>query len=298
MSRGRVRFSLGTAQFGLAYGRHLSSPVPEEEVARILSASFARSVDALDTAAAYGNAEEVIGRRMPVGARFAVTTKISRTQGNVIGQSEVDAVTESVSQSLRNLRVDVLDSVLFHHSDDLLKPGGGALFEALAALKSGGRIGRIGVSVYEPGELDRLLDRFPIEVVQLPFNILDQRFLRSGHLELLSRKGIEVQVRSVFLQGVLLSDIPDLPPRFAAARDLLQEIDAAASALGLSRQAFLLRCVTATPYVSSVVVGVDGLAHLNENLNAFEEAEASDDLPGLSRYAVDDSDLVDPRRWS
>lgn len=298
MSRGRVRFSLGTAQFGLAYGRNLSSPVPEEEVARILSTSFARGVDMLDTAAAYGNAEDVIGKQMPAGARFAVTTKISRTQGNAIGRSEVDAVNESVRQSLQNLRVDVLDSVLFHHSDDLLKPGAAALFEALAALKSGGRIGRIGVSVYEPGELDRLLDRFPIEVVQLPFNILDQRFLRSGHLELLSRKGIEVQVRSVFLQGMLLSGIPDLPPRFAAAKELLLEIVAAASALGLSRQAFLLRCVTASRYVSSVVVGVDGLAHLNENLDAFEEAVVSDDLPGLSRYAIDDPDLVDPRRWS
>lgn len=298
MSGMRPKFALGTAQFGLAYGRNLSAPVAGREVADIMAEASARGVELLDTAPAYGNSEQVIGMQMPANANFAVTTKISRIVSKSVGAAEVEAVRMSVKRSLAMLRIGVLDAVLFHHAGDLLLPGGAALFEALVALKAAGKIKRVGVSVYDPEELERLLDAFPIEMVQLPFSLADQRFLESGHLERLHRQKIRVQVRSVFLQGVLLSDYTKLPSRFEKLAGLIAAIDKDAAAMGLSREVFLLRSVTLSPQVSSIVVGVDGIRHLNRNLDAFEEAVASENFPDRARYSLDDPEVIDPRRWS
>ena len=298
MSGKDSKIVLGTAQFGLGYGQNLSEPIPPPEVSEILALAWERGIDALDTAAAYGTAEEVIGAQTPAGARFHITTKISRAGVDIIGEKEVDAARASVRTSLKRLRAARLDGVLFHHVSDLFAPGGPALFRAIADFKKDGIVNRIGVSVYEPEELDRVLADYPIDVVQLPFNVADQRFMTSGHLERLSKRNIQVQVRSVFLQGLLLSDAKHLPARFKKLEQLLAMADADAAALGLSREAFLLHYATMNSHVSSVVIGVDGVEHLRRNLSALEASASSKEFREFSRYAVDDLELIDPRKWS
>ncbi len=90
------------------------------------------------------------------------------------------------------------------------------MWPALEQLKSTGLVAKIGVSVYEAEEIDRILDRYPIEIVQLPFNALDLRLARGGPLQRLAGAGVEIHARSVFLQGLLLAPVAEIPGRIGS----------------------------------------------------------------------------------
>ena len=120
----------------------------------------------------------------------------------------------SLEKSLVRLKLDRLDSLLLHHPADLLEWRGERIYRSLLGLKKSGLVERIGVSIYSPNELDTILDNYDIDIVQAPFNVLDRRLETSGCLTRLHELGIEVHVRSVFLQGLLLLKKSEMPDRF------------------------------------------------------------------------------------
>ena len=68
---------LGTAQFGLAYGITNSiGQVSEAAVGQLLDQAGAAGIRWLDTAQAYGNAEAVLGRQLPVAHGFRLISKL------------------------------------------------------------------------------------------------------------------------------------------------------------------------------------------------------------------------------
>ena len=190
------KLALGTVQFGLPYGLvRPDRPVWSTDVQAILDIAWRNGIDMLDTAADYGDAESVIAALRPSGSQFRIVSKTTSIGRSDITQADVDRVVARVHQSLGRLRVATLDALLVHHADDLLALGSHGLYRALAALKSQGFVRRIGVSVYDPATLCLVLDQYDIDVVQLPLNLLDQRFLRDGTLDELTRRGIEVHAR-------------------------------------------------------------------------------------------------------
>ena len=166
------------------------------------------------------------------------------------------------------------------------------------AEKSIGELRPAGAQILEGATLKAVLDRFPVQIVQLPVNLLDQRFVHDGTLALLARSNIEVHARSVFLQGVLLADAAQLPPRFAGVRGRIERLDAQCAARGVSRAAAALRFVASCPGVSRIVIGVNSAAQLKENLSAFSVATAGSWDLDAAAYALDDAEIIDPRKWA
>jgi len=299
MGLNRRRLALGTVQFGLPYGLyHSGRPLSREQARDVLAAAWQGGIDLLDTGAAYGDAEKSIGELRPAGARFAVISKTSPLRRHGLGPSEVAEVVDGVRRSVRLLRVRALNGLLVHHTPDLLATGGDLLFRALENLRAEGLVRRLGVSVYDAATLKAVLDRFPVQIVQLPVNLLDQRFVHDGTLALLARSNIEVHARSVFLQGVLLADAAQLPPRFAGVRGRIERLDAQCAARGVSRAAAALRFVASCPGVSRIVIGVNSAAQLKENLSAFSVATAGSWDLDAAAYALDDAEIIDPRKWA
>jgi aryl-alcohol dehydrogenase-like predicted oxidoreductase len=295
---GLPRLALGTVQFGLPYGPTRAVPLSREDAAAVLAAAWKGGIDMLDTGAAYGNAETVIGELRPAGARFAVISKTHPLRRSELGASEITQVVDAARRSVRLLGVPALEGLLVHHAPDLLAAGGDALFRALEGLRAEGLVRRLGVSVYDAATLKAVLERFPVQIVQLPLNLLDQRFLRDGTLAQLARSSVEIHARSVFLQGVLLANAAQLPPRFAGVRERIERFHAACLAAGVSRAAAALGFVAGCPGVSRVVIGVNTAAQLEDNLSAFSVATAASWELDTASYAVGDPEIIDPRRWA
>lgn len=283
-----ARLGLGTAQFGGDYG--VANPrgrVPRAEVRAILTAARAAGVALLDTAPAYGCAEQLLGELHSCSGPFAVVTKTAV-------DDRADTVRRTLSVSLRHLRREQVDVLLVHDRTALLGAAGDMLFGALCRVRDEGLAVRIGVSVYAPAEADAIVARYPVQVVQLPLNVLDQRARSSGLLQRLSARSVEVHARSPFLQGLLLLDRGALPAGLADVEAPLAAFRARAAELGLTPLAAALGFSLATAGVGTVVCGVDGSVQLDEVLAARSAAVRADDFFDL---AVDDPDLIDPSRW-
>jgi len=287
-----MRLALGTVQFGADYG--VSNPdgrVPQAAVIAILEAAQEAGVDLLDTAHLYGDAEAVLGAALSTSAEFRIVTKTPRFDGG--GADGPRLLRDAYALSLERLGRDRVHGLLFHHAPDLLGSVGEQLWSAASALRTQGLVTALGVSVYAPEDAARILERYPVELVQLPLNVLDRRFVDSGVLDALVAAGVEVHVRSAFLQGLLLMEPAATPPHFAPIRALLERYHAARVAAGLSPVEAALGFLRGVPGIARVVVGVTRPAELRECAAAAGAAVAMDYAP----YACQDSSMVEPFRW-
>jgi aryl-alcohol dehydrogenase-like predicted oxidoreductase len=284
------KLALGTVQFGQSYGvANRDGQTPLEEVRQILNLARQSGLDTLDTARAYGNSERVLGECGAQGWRIVSKLPARQTTGGAAHWAR-----DCLAQSLNALRVESLDGLLLHQPLLLLGADGTIIYETLLTLKAEGRIRKLGISVYEPAELDALIPRYAIDLVQLPFNLVDRRMLHTGWLDRLHQAGIEVHARSCFLQGLLLMPQGGRPARFDRWRGLWQ---AWHDWLAQSGQTPLRACLgysLAQPQISRVLVGTESAAQLAEILEAAQRPALS--VP--SALTVNDPDLINPSRWT
>jgi aryl-alcohol dehydrogenase-like predicted oxidoreductase len=284
------QLALGTAQFGLDYGiTNTRGRVPAEEAAALLQQAWDVGVRLVDTATAYGNSEEVLGAAMRDSWR--VVTKTLPLRSGAIDAAAVERVDAAFVQSRQ--RLGRIDTLLVHHAQDLLAPGGEQLYAWLQMQKNHGQAWRIGASVYDGDEVAALLDRYALDVVQLPANIADQRLLADGSVERLHAAGVEIHVRSLFLQGVLLAAPAFAVERFPAQREWLEAFHAECAKRNVTPQQACFGFFKSCASFTAAVVGVSGASELAQLLAAWHAAPAMD----WSGWAVDNTSFTDPRLW-
>lgn len=285
------RLALGTVQFGLSYGvANESGQVSRNEASAILEKAWAAGIDTLDTAIAYGESEQRLGE-IGVDTWHVVTKLPARSDTST---KVNDWVQQSVECSLERLNVNRLHGLLLHLSQQLLEPQGQELYAALLELKEKGYVEKIGVSIYNPEELDAICPHFKLDIVQAPFNILDRRLKTSGWLKRLYQSGTEVHVRSVFLQGLLLMRAGQRQEKFDRWRSLWDQWDRWLEEQELTPLQACLGFVLSQQEIERVIVGVDNQTQLQEILAA---AEVEVPLPP-EFLKTDDLDLIIPSRWN
>src|SRR5262249_26589045 len=154
---------------------------------------------------------------------------------------------------------------------------------------------RIGVSVYDPPEAQAVLDRYAIDFMQIPLNVLDQRFLKSGTLAKCTARGIAVHCRSALLQGLLLMDPGNVPARLKPAQRPLAAWHAAARAAGATPIQACLDFVFGVSQLEGVLCGVASVRDFDEL--AAIAARAHESTMNFASLAVDDPAVIDPRCW-
>ena len=287
------KIALGTVQFGIDYGiNSMNGQVKPTEVEDILNYAYCQNINLLDTAPAYGNSEQVLG--VANVQNFKVVTKTRHFDNAEIGNHEIELMKKDFTRSLSDLRQDSVYGVLVHNADDLLKPGSEKLFKQIDDLKQAEKIKKIGVSVYDHKQLNTILENFDIDLVQLPFNILDRRMIDSGMLAKLREKDIEVHARSVFLQGLLLMSEQNRPDKFKRWRVLWKIWHEWLNDNQITALEATIRHAISMPEISKVLVGVDTTDQLKEIVTA-----SSGVLPNIpDEMFANDIDLLNPSNWS
>lgn len=283
------RIVLGGAQLGLPYGiLNGGETLSREEVARILDTAAAHGIDAIDTAIAYGQSESVIGETAQ--NRFKIISKLPPIPLDVSNVSQW--VRTQVDASLSRLKCTSLDALLLHRSQDLTDAHGAELYAAINSLKVEKIIQRFGVSIYTPDELNGIIETFDIDVVQAPLNVFDRRIL--GVIDQLTALNIEVHVRSVFLQGVLIAKPENRPQRFQPWSDHFARFDEWVLSSGVSAMACCLGFALQQSGVAKLVIGTTSPESLTEIMTSIPnmKLEVPADLQSSSEQ------LIDPRVWS
>lgn len=291
-----LKLGLGTAQFGMPYG--IANPggqVPRREVARILDTARRRRLGVLDTAFEYGNSEEVLGETLHPADEFRLVTKTPCFRTGRVSDTDAGSLRASFLVSMARLRRARVYGLLVHHPADLLAPGGERLYAELTALKHEGLASKIGASVYTRQQLDAMMDRFHLDLVQVPVNVLDQRLVASGHLARLKAAGVEVHARSAFLQGLLLMNPARLEGRFSSVRDHLSRYHGFLAHAGIDPVQAAIGFVVSLPQIDHVVVGVLDA----EQLEQAADAAALPALPAdqMAPFAWDEESILDPTLW-
>jgi aryl-alcohol dehydrogenase-like predicted oxidoreductase len=287
------RISLGTAQFGLDYGiTNNTGQIDSDEADLILAECLAIGINSIDTAIAYGNAENALGNS-GVGD-FDVVTKLPPLPRNI--EDVQYWVFESVLASMKRLNLTKLDGLLLHRSADLVGEYGGMLMTALNTLKERQIVNKVGISIYDPAELDALGDLvFTLDMVQAPYNAFDQSLEITGWLLKLNTSKIEVQARSIFLQGILLASSIDRSDYFS---NWGYHFDLWDSWLKDSNQTAMEACINAissNQAIDKIVVGVQGIQQLREVVEVFRNIKAQSTPNELH---ISDKLLIHPSNWS
>jgi aryl-alcohol dehydrogenase-like predicted oxidoreductase len=286
-----VRLALGTVQFGLPYGvANKSGQVSQNEAQSMLRIASENGIDTLDTAIAYGESEKCLGE---VGVEnFKLVTKLPAMPNGCLDINNWGH--EQVSSSLVRLGVGQIYALLLHKTEDLLGPNGRKLYVALDSLKEKGLVKKIGLSIYSPNELEALKNDFSFDLVQAPFNLIDQRLLHSGWMQKLKDNGVEIHTRSAFLQGLLLMKEIDIPPKFSPWKHLWKKWHDWLDENNISALRASLAFSLSFSEIDRVVVGADSLSQLQQIFDVIK-LPLIFDFPSID---CDDDCLINPSRWS
>ncbi len=283
------RLSLGTAQWGTPYGlTNARGELSDSEVAEIVETALAAKITAADThrttdpRQGYGRAQ---ARLRPWAGQLDITTK-------VFGRSEVP-IAEQLALSLAELDLEDVQACLVHDWALLSGAERRSTARALEAVRAGGQAAKVGVSAYGEAEVASALEYFQgLDVVQVPASVVDQRLAGSVVLQALHDDGAEVQVRSIFLQGLLLDPRATAP---LAAHPDIRAFHLFCQANVIDPLTACLSYVKSLNWASQVVIGVTGAGELQQITDTWAQEPVSADW---GRLASSDEALVDPRRWS
>lgn len=285
-----MKIALGTAQFGLSYGvANTTGQLTLDEGRKIIAFARSQGVDTLDTAIAYGESESALGG---IGVDdWNIVTKLPALPDSC---DDVRAwVHVQIQESLKRLGVRQLHAVLLHRPTQLFGHHGSQLFCSLQHLVEEGLTRKIGVSIYDPSELEQLTGHWDLGLVQAPFSIWDRRLLESGWAHRLKARGVELHTRSAFLQGLLLMPPDKRPTWFNQWSTLWSSWTQWLRESELSPLDACLRFVLSIPEIDRVVLGVDSSVHLREIV-----ASAVGPLPDYETTPIPgDPILLNPVQW-
>jgi len=287
------RLVIGTAQFGMEYGMTNNSGKPRHsEISSILSTATKSGISMLDTAAAYGSSEEAIGL-MSNCKTFEVVTKIPPIP------NECDDVEKWIKgifgRSLLRLKQEKVYGLLLHRASDLATSKGAKVLRVLESLKSQRLVDKIGVSIYDPAEINLISDLKRIDLVQAPLNVFDRRLIDTNALNLLKSYNIEIHSRSVFLQGILLCSIDNIPLKFKKWEQIFRKWHQLLNQEGCSALAACLSIPFSYKGIDKIIVGVDSTKHLQEILR---ECESVVSATAFSKLKSIDPLLINPFNWT
>lgn len=265
--------SLGTVQLGIHYGINNQSGKPDRSAAfEILNTAVESGITALDTAAAYGDSEAVIGEWMKTldPARWPFVM----TKAKALDHSSLDrlrkSLREQVEASKARLGLEQLPLLMLHSCDEYLGDED-HVRQVFEELKASGDIRFGGISAYAHHDYGEIAAS-GFDAVQIPINIFDWGQIESGGLQKLRDSGMMVFVRSVYLQGLVFQDPDRLDPRMAFCRETLVEFRALCAKYGLSPAQLALSFALSLPGVISLVLGCEKAEQVRQNVTLLEES--------------------------
>jgi aryl-alcohol dehydrogenase-like predicted oxidoreductase len=281
----RSKLSLGTVQFGLDYGvTNKNGQVTISQARDILDCAKQNNIKTLDTASLYGNSEKVLGG---IGVDdYQIITKTTFLK------DDVDEVINNFYKSLENLNRTQVEGLLIHNIKDIENKQFEALFEKLNALKESNLVKKIGFSTYTPEQVVFLLANFDFDLIQVPFNVFDTRLIDNGLLQALKDKGVEIHIRSVFLQGLLL-DFDSLGGYFSSWENKFDDYQKMVKDSGFSLLEYALNFVLNVEEIDKILVGVNNNKQLIEIVKASQKKVDNPLLP----FSINDINLLNPSLW-
>lgn len=283
-----MKVAIGTANFQNNYGL-LKSFVKINKLKKINNEILKHKIDFLDTSFDYKNLELKIFKKLN---KLKLITKIKlpkRKKNEFIKDLE-----NKIKIELKRLKKKNFEVLLFHNTDDLKYKIGDDFLNEIKKLKKKKLIKNIGISIYDPKELKIVFSKFIPDIIQAPLNVFDARILMSRYLRNRKKK-IKLQVRSVFLQGLLLQNLKKLKKLNIKKklRAKLIEFDNICKKNKISKLEQSINFIKLQDKVDIITFGINSSENLRKNMEIFEKKKVNK----IFDLTTNDKNVIDPRKW-
>lgn len=295
-----MKLCLGTVQFGMDYGVFNTPRKDPEYCIQCLDYATQNGIDAIDTATAYGDAERIVGeflsRKTISRDKLFISTKhLPNILDDYEKEDYVSVIRENIQKSLATLNTDYVDAYYFHSSRYAFQP---ELLEAISVMQKEGLAKKVGVSVYFPDEAMACFGNSNINCIQAPYSIFDHRMKESDVFETGKEKGFNIDVRTVFVKGLIRLKEDEIPAHLEKAKPIFAKLDEICKATGFSRIELAIGYVKRETEINHLVFGIRDQEQLAEDIAAFRKdipeslfKEIDQEFSGIS------ADLVVPSLW-
>jgi 1-deoxyxylulose-5-phosphate synthase len=300
---GVSELSFGTVSLGIPYGigvKGAEGMIPESDAVALLRLALERGVNFYDTARAYGCSEDRIGKAF-AGKRSEVVlcTKCPHLHGEdgklLPARQLKKAIDDSLHASLSALRTDFVD-VFMSHSGTVDVLGSETVQETFAGYKKNGLARAIGVSTYTVQESQMAIESGIWDMIQLPYNLMDQR--QGAVFGVAGEKGVGIVVRSVLFKGILTERGKNLHPMLRAVEQHRERYSELLNEHARSLSELATKFVLSQPNVSSVLVGLDKAEYLEQALSVADGDYLDEETLARARQLeYPDVSFLDLRKW-
>lgn len=295
-----MELCLGTVQFGMDYGILNQRKPPLSDALAWMDYATQNGITAIDTARAYGNAEEIVGeflkKKTLPREKLVISTKFKPNLLNDVSAKQYELVIEKELKSqLKILHTDYVDAYIFHSARYAFDE---SKLSAIYRMKEKGLAKRVGVSVYEPEEALVCFKSPYVDFIQAPYSVFDHRMKDSGVLDSEKRGECIVDTRSAFIQGLIVLDEEQVPKYLEEAKPIVRKIKLLCEESGVSRVHLAIQYVKREQNISHLVFGVDSLEQLKEDIRFFNESLPEDLLESIGKeFEGLKANIVMPSLW-
>ncbi len=289
-----MKLVLGTVQMGLTYGVHnKTGKISPSDSIQILEYAFENGIRVLDTAEVYGTAHQIIGQyhKLHPSHRFEIITKVPK-------QVNAKFLESKIQQYLEELQVPNIHLLMYHDFETYTLNQG---FENnISIIKDLKVINKLGVSVYTNEQIMKLLnEKIRVDVIQFPYNLLDNKYQRGDVLEYMHKEGVVTHTRSTFLQGLFFLEECNRNKVYSLLKIHIDELKYIAKSEKVSLYELALQYSFFNSLSDGVIIGVDSLEHLKLNLKAISKQLITQDaFNKIDKIAVENPDLLNPSLWN
>ena len=277
---------LGTAQFGTNYGiNNRTGKIKKEEIKKILNFLKEKKINFLDTANNYKKSELEIGKYVKKNkSKFKIITKYSLKNNTIIDQFYKTQV----------LTGQIPHTILAHSAKDYLSK---KFQKKISFLKKNFPIKNIGVSLYNPEEYFKILKFKVPDIIQVPINLFDKRFLDRKIVNSLKKNKIKIHARSVFLQGLFFSNKKKIFKNFKNIKDKYEKILKVSKNEKISMGHLSFIWIYNRKEINKIVIGVDSLSQLKNNLSCLKKKISYKSIKTLNQINMHNNKIIKPNLW-
>jgi aryl-alcohol dehydrogenase-like predicted oxidoreductase len=286
-----MQIAIGTANFGDKYGL-LKNKFDKKKIKELDNLIKKNKIKYLDTALVYKNSEKIIKRLSLKNIKIITKVKLpKKSEENYINNLE-----KKILKNIEILKINCFEFILLQNIEDLKSKYFTSLLDKINLLKKKKLIRKIGISVYSPDDMNLVYSKFSPKLVQISINVFDTRFVRSKWLKTLKKKKVIVQVRSVFLQGLLLKKNIELKNK-KVSKFLLSKHKKYENWLNkkkISKLEFCINFIKRLKYLDIVTFGINDISQLNQIVQCMKSNKKIIN----KNFSINKYKAIDPRYWS
>lgn len=280
----KKKIVIGSANFTQKYGAD-AKKIEDDEIKKILNLAKKNNIYKIDTAEAYINKKNIFDN---IDKRFKFCTKIIPNYRWV----SLEFCQKKLEEHFEIFNTNKVETLLFHDTKFLFTKNGLKIFQNLEILKKKNYFQKIGISIYDTNCLNYIVSNYKFDVVQCPYNILDKRILTSGWFDKLKHQKIEIHIRSIFLQGLLVNKLIYKKNYFKRWQKFFSAWFHNLEKNKISPIDYCLSDLLSYDF-DQIIIGINSLSNLYEIINFRQIKKYGKNL----NLKVNNLKLIDPRKW-